>query len=76
MEPFVGLNDPNYVRDPETFLPERWLREDSNIDKINPYLIIPFSFGTRMCAGNVRLEKKKEPNIFFIIVIIKKYTQV
>ena len=69
LEPYVGLNDPVYVNEPDMFMPERWLRDDSN-EKIHPYLIIPFSIGTRMCAGRRFAEQEL---VMMIAKILKKY---
>lgn len=42
------LKDPTYFNDPETFLPERF---DKNEHKIPPLAFIPFSIGPRGCIG-------------------------
>lgn len=41
--------DPKYYPNPESFEPERFLTK--NIGGSNPYVHIPFSFGTRNCLG-------------------------
>ncbi|XP_046342658.2 probable cytochrome P450 CYP44 [Haliotis rufescens] len=47
---FVLFKKPEYFHEPETFLPERWLRGGSAHD-IHPFILTPFSHGPRMCAG-------------------------
>ncbi|XP_077994892.1 1,25-dihydroxyvitamin D(3) 24-hydroxylase, mitochondrial-like [Glandiceps talaboti] len=41
--------DPNIFKDPMTFKPERWLREDS--DSVHAFAALVFGFGPRMCLG-------------------------
>ncbi|XP_046569140.1 probable cytochrome P450 CYP44 [Haliotis rubra] len=50
MNNFVLFKKPEYFHEPETFLPERWLRGGS-AHNIHPFLLTPFSHGPRMCAG-------------------------
>ena len=49
---FVMFQDPQYFKEPERFMPERWLRDGSAKD-IHPYILTPFGHGPRMCAGKV-----------------------
>ena len=46
------LRLPEYFKDPERFIPERWAR-DGLMDNVHPYLLLPFSFGVRTCAGQL-----------------------
>ena len=39
-----------YFDRPEEYIPERWARDGSAKD-IHPYLLLPFGFGPRTCAG-------------------------
>ncbi|XP_063702730.1 probable cytochrome P450 9f2 [Culicoides brevitarsis] len=49
--PSIGIQrDSRYFEDPEKFLPERWSTE--NKEKINPYTLLTFGIGPRMCIGN------------------------
>ncbi|XP_048746407.2 probable cytochrome P450 CYP44 [Ostrea edulis] len=50
MQPFVHYKSRDYFVDPETFLPERWLR-DGTSRNIHPFLLTPFGHGPRMCIG-------------------------
>ncbi|XP_023930704.1 cytochrome P450 10-like [Lingula anatina] len=49
----VLLDDPKYFVSPEKFLPERWLRDGPAVDGEvgNPYVLLPFGNGPRMCLG-------------------------
>ncbi|KAL4226163.1 hypothetical protein ACF0H5_014149 [Mactra antiquata] len=47
---FVMFDDVQYFENPEEFKAERWLR-DGSAENIHPYILTPFGFGTRMCAG-------------------------
>lgn len=41
---------PKYFKAPESFLPERWTRDESRAD-INPFLVLPFGHGMRACIA-------------------------
>ena len=43
----LGKNE-EYFDDGKEFKPERWLRENNNI---NPFAYVPFGVGKRMCIG-------------------------
>ncbi|XP_055691191.1 uncharacterized protein LOC129794464 [Lutzomyia longipalpis] len=40
-----------YFTEPNSFIPERWLRESEKCVKINPYVYLPFGYGRRICVG-------------------------
>lgn len=48
---YVWLRSSDYFKDPEKLYPERWLRDTAGTSATNPYILNPFSIGTRMCAG-------------------------
>lgn len=43
------MRDPRYFSEPNKFLPERWLEEDSN--DLHPFAYLPFGYGPRMCIA-------------------------
>ncbi|XP_036324712.1 cytochrome P450 CYP12A2-like [Rhagoletis pomonella] len=48
------LRNENFVVEPNKFIPERWLRNDTEGKKYqldNPFLFLPFGFGPRSCVG-------------------------
>ncbi|XP_045600891.1 probable cytochrome P450 CYP44 [Procambarus clarkii] len=48
---YVWLQCNDYFKDPNILRPERWLRDSSGSLNVDPYILNPFSIGTRMCAG-------------------------
>ena len=44
------LLDGDIFRDPLSFCPERWLKTNPDLDRINSFYV-PFSRGTRNCIG-------------------------
>ncbi|KAK8747786.1 hypothetical protein OTU49_016604, partial [Cherax quadricarinatus] len=48
---YIWLQSDRYFQDPGMLRPERWLRDLSGSTNIDPYILNPFSIGTRMCAG-------------------------
>lgn len=50
----VGIltsNDEKYYKDPEKFLPERWIRGCPHNQKVDPFANLPFGHGSRACIG-------------------------
>ncbi|XP_064605304.1 probable cytochrome P450 CYP44 [Liolophura sinensis] len=47
---FVMCMSAEYFADPEKYLPERWIKNDS-AQNIHPFIMIPFGHGPRMCIG-------------------------
>lgn len=48
------LRNEEFVREPNKFIPERWLRNDTEGKKYhidNPFVFLPFGFGPRSCVG-------------------------
>lgn len=44
------LHNPDIFREPLEFRPERWLKTNPDLDRINKFYV-PFSRGTRNCIG-------------------------
>jgi len=40
-----------YISDPETFSPERWLKQCDTSNVIHPFASLPYGHGPRMCLG-------------------------
>ncbi|XP_064088900.1 probable cytochrome P450 CYP44 isoform X1 [Macrobrachium nipponense] len=51
LNPYVWLQSEQYFKRAKSFQPERWLREAGVGPLVDPYILNPFSIGTRMCAG-------------------------
>lgn len=54
----VVSNSEEYFENPESFIPERWLKQGSrdkecplHQDKIHPFVSLPFGYGRRSCLG-------------------------
>lgn len=47
----VASRLPQYVKDPLTFRPERWMRGNKFYENIHPFLSLPFGFGPRSCIA-------------------------
>uniref|UniRef100_A0A0A1XC16 Probable cytochrome P450 12e1, mitochondrial n=1 Tax=Zeugodacus cucurbitae TaxID=28588 RepID=A0A0A1XC16_ZEUCU len=48
------LRNEQFVKEPNKFIPERWLRNDNEGKKYhidNPFVFLPFGFGPRSCVG-------------------------
>ncbi|XP_059608811.1 cytochrome P450 CYP12A2-like [Phlebotomus argentipes] len=43
--------DEKYFPQPNSFLPERWLRSEEKHENYNPFSYLPFGFGSRNCVG-------------------------
>ncbi len=48
--------DEKFFADPESFRPERWLREGGESETIHPFASLPFGAGHRSCIGNRAME--------------------
>ena len=44
------LHDPSIFADPYTFNPERWLGEESEVERLDKFMVA-FGKGSRMCIG-------------------------
>lgn len=53
MNAFAANHDPQKFKDPYSFLPERWLDENSELLAKSSINHFSFGFGSRMCSGNI-----------------------
>jgi len=44
-------HSPQYVNNPELFLPERWIKGSQEYQVLHPFMSLPFGQGSRMCVG-------------------------
>lgn len=51
----ISTRTNKYFPQAESFMPERWLRNDDNNElsskNVNPFVSLPFGFGPRSCIG-------------------------
>ncbi|XP_074102939.1 cytochrome P450 302a1, mitochondrial [Cotesia typhae] len=63
---------PEYFDNPNSFLPERWLRDDKNKTKngasVHPYLVLPFGHGPRSCIAR----RLAEQNLQMVLLRLSK----
>lgn len=57
LNPYLWLLSDTYFSDPLVLRPERWLRDSAGTLAVDPYVLNPFSIGTRMCAGEFSFDK-------------------
>lgn len=50
---FISCRLHSNFENPNKFLPERWLKEETDMGKTatNPYLVLPFGHGMRACIA-------------------------
>ncbi len=63
------LRKSEYFDDPDDYLPERWMRDESG-QNIHPYLLLPFGFGPRTCVGRRFAEQEMYA---LIIKLLQRY---
>eukprot|EP00731_Ephydatia_muelleri_P031105 Em0022g619a len=51
---YTASRNSKYVEDPTSFRPERWTRDSA--ESIDPFVSLPFGFGSRMCYGRRLVE--------------------
>lgn len=57
-----------YFRQPDRFVPERWLKDSAEYEPVSPYLVLPFGHGPRACIAR-RLSEQ-----FLLVTLIKVKT--
>ncbi|XP_019631487.1 PREDICTED: cytochrome P450 10-like [Branchiostoma belcheri] len=58
---------PEYYPEPEKFKPERWLRDDGASGGIQPFAMLPFGYGPRMCIGRRFAEQELHLGLIRIV---------
>ncbi|XP_064292088.1 cytochrome P450 302a1, mitochondrial isoform X2 [Plodia interpunctella] len=58
---------PQFVNDPLTFKPERWIRGTQDHENIHPFLSLPFGFGPRSCIARRLAEQNMAITLIRII---------
>ncbi|XP_001601675.1 cytochrome P450 302a1, mitochondrial [Nasonia vitripennis] len=58
----ISCRLPEYFEKPDSFMPERWLRETGKNEKppIHPYLVLPFGHGPRSCIARRLAEQNMQ----------------
>ncbi|KAG8195598.1 hypothetical protein JTE90_017896 [Oedothorax gibbosus] len=64
-------NDPKYWKNPEKFEPERFILEDGKSVNLKPDSYVPFSFGRRMCPGEMIALAEV---LCYFVTIMRKFT--
>ncbi|XP_059489347.1 probable cytochrome P450 49a1 [Neocloeon triangulifer] len=59
-----------YFENPDSFVPERWLRDEELYKKHHPYASLPFGHGPRMCPGRRLADQELQ---LIVSEILKKY---
>ncbi|XP_066267310.1 cytochrome P450 10-like [Branchiostoma lanceolatum] len=57
---------PEYYPEPEVFKPERWLRDDES-SGVQPFTLLPFGYGPRMCIGRRFAEQELHLGLIRIV---------
>lgn len=52
------VHSERYFENPLKFDPERWVREKEGLEEIDPFTILSFGFGARMCIGRRTAEQE------------------
>ncbi|XP_078598369.1 putative cytochrome P450 49a1 [Branchiostoma floridae x Branchiostoma japonicum] len=57
---------PEYYPEPEVYRPERWLRDDES-SSVQPFTLLPFGYGPRMCIGRRFAEQELHLGLIRIV---------
>ncbi|CAB3372379.1 Hypothetical predicted protein [Cloeon dipterum] len=58
-----------YYKEPDQFIPERWIRGSDQKESVNPFVTLPFGHGARKCVDDkaiqmeLQLRRNEVPNI-------------
>ena len=61
----ISCRLPEYFEEPDSFIPERWLKKESK--RTHPFLLLPFGHGPRSCIGR----RLAEQNIHTLMLHVR-----
>ncbi|XP_063975595.1 cytochrome P450 302a1, mitochondrial isoform X2 [Diachasmimorpha longicaudata] len=67
----VACRLPEYFPDPDSFKPERWLRDNPDSKNVHPYLLLPFGHGPRACIARRLAEQNLQ---MFLLRMCRAYS--
>lgn len=67
MSLYTISRDPKYFRNPEVFMPERWLRSDYNNVAMMQQASLPFAMGARSCIGRKIAEMQLQLALAYLV---------
>lgn len=67
----VACRNESYFFNPDSFLPERWIKLSPAYTNVSPFLILPFSHGPRTCIAR----RLAEQNLLTLLLLVgRKYS--
>lgn len=68
----VSCRLPEYFNEPDSFIPERWLRSAHGTmnESVNPYLVLPFGHGPRSCIARRFAEQSMQVVLLRVRIFI------
>ncbi|XP_022096144.1 cytochrome P450 10-like [Acanthaster planci] len=62
---------PQYFKEHHKFKPERWIRGHKEFEDIDPFLVLPFGTGSRMCLGR----RLAEQEVYLLLArLVQRFT--
>ncbi|OWF37350.1 probable cytochrome P450 12d1 proximal, mitochondrial [Mizuhopecten yessoensis] len=66
----ISSRDAREFPDPDAFIPERWVRDNTATKTNHPFAMVPFGFGPRACVGMRFAEQEAQ---IAVIKILQRY---